>query len=140
MAEHKHYYLPAEGQLVEVTKDVYTEYYKFQRKETYQIEKDQENGVMSYNALDNGETVGEALFADPNTDSPESKLIANENLNLLKTSINTLSEDEQALIHAIYYEEKTEQMCATDIGLSKSGVRYRHKKILKKLRKKMNFL
>ena len=48
-----------QGQLVEVSPEVYYAYFHMERQERWQEEKQQEHGVMSYDALDNAETVGQ---------------------------------------------------------------------------------
>ena len=52
MADKENYYIPVEGKLVDVEESVYTAYYKMSRRERYLEERDQENGVMSYDALE----------------------------------------------------------------------------------------
>lgn len=64
MADKENYYIPVEGKLVEVEKTVYTAYYKMSRRERYLEERDQENGVMSYDALDHNGMVGQEAFQD----------------------------------------------------------------------------
>ena len=54
MCKTPKYYIPINGSLIEVTKEVYDSYYQYSRKEQYQEEQAQENGVFSYDALDNG--------------------------------------------------------------------------------------
>lgn len=138
MSEHKQYLLPVEGQLIEVTKDVYVAYYKALRRETYQIEQLQNNGVVSYNALDNGETVGESMFSDPKSLSMEEELINKEYLKRLLMCIKKLSLDEQNLIRAIYYDNESLRELARKMNLSKSAIHYRHKQVLEKLKNYMN--
>lgn len=58
MADKDNYYIPVEGKLVEVEETVYTAYYKMSRRERYLEERYQENGVMSYDALDHKGMVG----------------------------------------------------------------------------------
>ena len=64
MADKKNYYIPVDGKLVEVEETVYTAYYKMSRRERYLEERDKENGVMSYDALDNNGLVGQEMFQD----------------------------------------------------------------------------
>lgn len=64
MADKENYYIPVDGKLVEVEETVYTAYYKMSRRERYLEERDQENGVMSYDALDHNGMVGQEAFQD----------------------------------------------------------------------------
>ena len=138
MSEPKRYQLLVEGQLIEVTQEVYAAYYKALRRETYQNEQFQNNGVFSYNALDNGEVVGESMFSDPKSLSMEEDLINKEYLKLLLTCIKELSLDEQNLIRAIYYEKESLRELAQKMNMSKSAIHYRHKQVLEKLKNLMN--
>ena len=138
MSEPKRYQLLVEGQLIEVTQEVYAAYYKALRRETYQNEQFQNNGVFSYNALDNGEVVGESMFSDPKSLSMEEDLINKEYLKLLLTCIKELSLDEQNLIRAIYYENESLRELARKMNVSKSAIHYRHKQVLEKLKNLMN--
>ena len=51
-------FIPINGKLIPVTKELYDDYYKEARKELYQEEQAQENGVFSYDSLDNGRLLG----------------------------------------------------------------------------------
>lgn len=138
MSEPKRYQLLVEGQLIEVTQEVYAAYYKALRRETYQNEQLQNNGVFSYNALDNGEVVGESMFSDPKFLSMEDALINKEYLKRLFVCIKELSLNDQILIHAIYYENKSLRELARKMNVSKSAIHYRHKQVLEKLKNLMN--
>ena len=46
MADKGKYYIPVEGELVEVEENVYVIYYRMGRRERYIEERDQENGVV----------------------------------------------------------------------------------------------
>lgn len=56
MADKEKYMIKVEGKLVEVTPDVYYAYFRMERQERWQEEKQQGHAVMSYDALDDGET------------------------------------------------------------------------------------
>lgn len=64
MAEKEKYIINIQGQLVEVTPDIYHLYFRMERQERGQEEKKQRNDVVSYDALDNGETVGAEALRD----------------------------------------------------------------------------
>ena len=60
--EREQYVLYIEGFLVEVTKEVYLEWYQSRRREKYQTEKQKKHGVCSLDAigqLSQGEYMGE---------------------------------------------------------------------------------
>lgn len=58
MAEKEVYIIKVEGELVEVSPEVYYAYFRMERQERGQEEKKQRNSVVSYDALDSDETVG----------------------------------------------------------------------------------
>jgi RNA polymerase sigma factor (sigma-70 family) len=140
MCKTQKYYIPINGALIEVTKDVYDSYYQFSRKEQYQEEQAQENGVFSYDALDNGRLLGSELFSNPTDLTLEENIITQELLDLLHRCINALPSADRELIQQLYYNNRSTRSYAKDIGASKSGVSYRHEQILSKLRILMKIL
>ena len=140
MIKQEPYFIPINGNLIEVTAEVYKEYYRLRRSEEYRLEQEKENGVFSYDALDNGELVGEEIFSDPDEKTVEEKVLSQELFDLLHRCISALPTTDQQLIRAIYFEGKSERSYAKDIDLSKSTINYRHDQILTKLRLLMNIL
>ena len=55
MADKEKYMINIQGKLIEVSEDVYYAYFRMERQERRQEEKQQKHGVVSYNALDNGD-------------------------------------------------------------------------------------
>jgi len=140
MADKENYYIPVEGKLVEVEEPVYTEYYRMGRRERNLEERDQENGVMSYDALDNNGLVGQEMFQDRERGTLEDMALAKELLEQLHRCIGMLPKAEQDLIHAIYFEGMRDTEYARKAKMSQSGVSRKHKKTLSKLRFLMNFM
>ena len=58
MADKEKYMIKIQGNLIEVSEDVYYAYFRMERQERWQEEKKQWHVVVSYAALGNGETVG----------------------------------------------------------------------------------
>lgn len=133
-------FIPINGKLIPVTKELYDDYYKEARKETYQEEQAQENGVFSYDALDNGRLLGAELFANPDDVPIEEKIITEELHDLLHRCINALPRADRELINSLYYNNQSERSYAKELGSSKSGINYRHEQILSKLRILMKIL
>ena len=71
MAEKDKYIIKVEGKLVEVTPEVYYAYFRMERQERGQEEKKQQHDVISYDALDNCETVGMEAMPDVSIPSVE---------------------------------------------------------------------
>ena len=140
MADKEKYMIKVEGKLVEVTPDVYYAYFRMERQERWQEEKQQGHAVVSYDALDDGETVGVEVVPDLTTPSMEEAVMTREIHEKLHRAVDALPKAERELIQAIYFDGFTEKEYAVSSGLSQQGVSYRLRKILSKLRIFMNFL
>lgn len=140
MADKEIYYIPVEGKLVEVEESVYTTYYKMSRRERYLEERDRENGVMSYDALDNNGLVGQEMFKDTQAGTLEDMALAKELRSQLHRCVGMLPRAEQELIQAIYFEGMNDSEYARKTKMSQSGISRKHKRILSKLRFLMNFM
>ena len=140
MADKEKYMIKVEGKLVEVTPDVYYAYFRMERQERWQEEKQQGHAVMSYDALDDGETVGVEVVPDLTTPSMEEAVMTREIHEKLHRAVDAFPKAERELIQAIYFDGFTEKEYAVSSGLSQQGVSYRLRKILSKLRIFMNFM
>ena len=140
MADKEKYMIKVEGKLVEVTPDVYYAYFRMERQERWQEEKQQGHAVMSYDALDDGETVGVEVVPDLTTPSMEEAVMTREIHEKLHRAVDALPKAERELIQAIYFDGFTEQEYAVSSGLSQQGVSYRLRKVLSKLRIFMDFI
>ena len=134
MADKEKYFIRLQGKLIEVSEDVYYAYFQMERQERTQEEKYQRNHVVSYDALDNGETVGVEGVADLETPSMEELVMAKELRDRLHHAIEALPKAERELIRAIYFEDMTEKEYAKRTGMSQTGVSYRRRNILSKLK------
>lgn len=140
MADKENYYIPVEGKLVEVEEPVYTEYYRMSRRERYLEERDQENGVMSYDAMDNNGLVGQEMFQDRERGTLEDMALAKELLERLHRCIQMLPKAERDLIQAIYFEGMSDREYASKVGKTQPAVSSRHKKTLSKLKMLLDFM
>ena len=140
MAEKDKYIIKVEGKLVEVTPEVYYAYFRMERQERSQEEKKQRNEVLSYDALDNGETVGIEAVPDLTSPSMEERAVTREICEKLHRAVDALPRAERELIQAIYFDGFTEKEYAVSSGLSQQGVSYRLRKVLSKLRIFMDFI
>ena len=111
-----------------------------ERQERSQEEKKQRNEVLSYDALDNGETVGIEAVPDLTSPSMEERAVTREICEKLHRAVDALPRAERELIQAIYFDGFTEKEYAVSSGLSQQGVSYRLRKILSKLRNFMDFI
>ena len=140
MAEKDKYIIKVEGTLVEVTPEVYYAYFRMERQERWQEEKLQGHDVVSYDALDNTETVGVEVLPDLSLPSMEEVMMSREIYEKLHRAVEALPKEERDLIHAIYFEGKSEREYARILGISQNSTLKRRRKILSKLKKFMNFL
>lgn len=137
MAEGKKYRLKAQGQMVEVTREVYLTYYGIERHTRTLDEKDVRNGKVLYSDLDTEETLGEEMLPDFDAEPVEDAAVDNVLAGELKRCLAMLPAEDLALIRALYYEGLTEREYARKIKLSQKGVNKRRHKILDKLRAMM---
>ena len=110
MADNEKYFIRLHGKEIEVSEDVYYAYFQVARQERTQDEKLQRNHVVSYDAMDNEGMVGAEAFEDLEAPSMEE------------------------LIRAIYFEGMTEKEYAKWTGMSQTGISYRRRSILSKLK------
>lgn len=134
MADKEKYMIKIQGDLIEVSEDVYYAYFRMERQERWQEQKKQEHDVVSYDALDNGETVGAENMADRVAPSMEELAMTRELHDRLNHAVEALPKADRELIRAIYYDGQTEKEYAETVGMSQTGISYRRRKILSKLK------
>ena len=139
MADKEQFFIPIEGKLIEVEENVYIAYYKMGRRERYLVERDQKNGVLSYDALDQDGIVGQEMMNDREADSLEELVMAKDLKSKLHLCIEILSKSERELIQAIYFDGMSDTEYSKRIRKSQQTVSYRRKKVLSKLKRLMNF-
>ena len=137
MAEKK-YYIRVPEALVEVSKEIYVEFYRSERRLRTLEEKDQRNGLISYNAFDTDEGLGEEYVADLNSSSLEDLAIARLMQRKLRSSIEMLPAEDQELIHALFYEQMTEAEFGKRMGISQAAISKWKDRIIKKLQNYIN--
>ena len=140
MADKEKYMIKIEGNLIEVSPDVYYAYFRMERQERGQEEKKQRNAVVSYDALDTEETTGVDVMPDLIAPCPEQQIITGEIYDVLHRAVDALPRAERELIKAIFFDGLTEQQYALTSGTSQQGVSYRLRKILSKLKMFLNII
>lgn len=133
--ENKKYYLYANKQRVEVTKEVYIAYYQSIEQEKYQEKKIKKYKVMSYNALDTDEQTGEETLADPNAQTIEEEIICTQTIEKLRKSLDLLTKDEMELIQGLFYSGVSLRGLSEESNIPLNTLKYRKDKILRKLKK-----
>ena len=133
MAEREKYYIGLNGQIFEVSKELYETYYKGQRKEKYfthdlkqeHTKVDKETGEMivipsredSYERL----LEAEKQFAEE-AENVEDVAVRAVMLEKLNEALRILTDEETAIIHALFYQEISEVELAKKIRNSQNNL------------------
>lgn len=133
MAEREKYYIGLNGQIFEVSKELYETYYKGQRKEKYSTHDlkqehtkvDKETGEMivipsredSYERL----LEAEKQFAEE-AENVEDVAVREVMLEKLNEALRILTDEETAIIHALFYQEISEVELAKKIRNSQNNL------------------
>lgn len=146
MAEREKYYIALDGQAFEVSRELYVAYYKGRRKEKYfthdlkqgHTKVDKETGQITVipSREDSYERLLEAekQFA-AETEDIEDAAIRAVMLEKLNKALHTLTDEEAAIIHALFYQEISEVELAKQLGIARTTLQSRKYKILEKLKK-----
>ena len=137
MAEKKEYFVRVRGTSVLVTQEVYQACHKTKRCTKTLYEKDERHNLVSYDGMDTEDTLGVETISDPHAPSVEDIVLGKVHREKLRLCLSQLTEMEWSLIHALFYEEKTEREYAETLGISQKAVNKRRHKILAKLRRLM---
>lgn len=137
MAEKKEYFVRVQGALVSVSSEVYQACHQTKRYTKTLYEKDQRNGLVSYDSMDTDDVLGEEMIPDQVSEGVEDQAVSRIMKEKLHECITLLSEEEQALIRTLFFEESTERELAQALGISQKAVNKRKKKAIEKLRRLM---
>ena len=131
--------------LVQVSEEIYKEYYKMARRERYlesdiklgRINVDLEKEVITFipskeDSIDRLTEKG-TDFVDPQ--AVEDILCDKATLLILQQAMEELNHEEQKLIQAIYFKKNTVRKIAKEEDVSHVAIVKRHKKVLNKLKK-----
>lgn len=137
MAERKEYRIRVHNALVAVTQEVYRVYYGSRRHEKTLQEKDERNGVVSYNAMDAAGMIGEDMLPDTAAASVEDDVVTKLMCEKLHRCLAQLPKDERELMDALYFQKLTERILAKTTGTHYMTIHNRKVKVLRKLKKMM---
>lgn len=127
-------FLPLHGMLMEVTENVYREFYREERRKKYMEEAERKLGVFSYDQLTTDEMNGADVMIDPSKpveDLVESKMMQEK----LKACLHQLNDEERLIIEALYFRELSERDWAAISGLPQSNIHRQKHRILVRLKK-----
>ena len=137
MAEDKKFFIRVHTVVVPVSEEVFRTYHREKRREKTLGEKDERNGKVSFDAMDNGEILGVEMIPDVNSPSVEDAAISAVLIAQMYQCIELLSESERSLLKALYFDSISEREFAASIGVSQKTINKRRHTILKKLKKYM---
>jgi len=129
----KRFVIRINGELIDVTEEVYKAYYSAGRQERTQLERDARNRLVHYDAWDTEKSVGAEAIASPDQ-RPEDIVVGGMSAEKLKSCLNKLSEEERELIHALFYLGETLSSLARRLEIPRKTLEGRRDKILRKLR------
>ena len=126
-------YLFVGGKPVAVSDEVYSEFYRYRRREKTLEEKDSRRGLLRYDSWDNSRSNGAEAVRDPGQ-SVEELITERETHERLCAALCTLSSGERELINALYYDGEPIAAMARRIGVPQRTLGYRRDRALKKLK------
>lgn len=128
------FFIPLHGMLMEVTEEIYRDFYKSQRRQKYIDERSVGNGDFSYDMLTTDDFNGEDILIDTSQEI-DNAVIHKIMLDKLSDSILLLSDDEQELINALFFRNLSERKWSDETGIPQKTINDRKHRIIAKLKK-----
>lgn len=120
-----------DGTLVEVNREIYLEWYRSERRERYQKERDRKYGVCSLEGL---EEKGHLSQRDVCVgDVTQEAALRNIWWDRLRQTLEKLPEQEARLIVLLYFEKVTLKKAAEIFRCSRKSIESRRQRILKEM-------
>ena len=127
-------FIPVQGCLLEVVKEQYTDFYRDKERWRYLQKLDTKNSLLSLDGFVDDEGNALDFIADEAVDIAEAVVNA-VMVDRLKDALPLLSDIEQTLIQAIFFDGFSEREVGLRLGITQSVVNKRKIKILAKLKK-----
>lgn len=129
----KQYYIPIEGKLIEVTREVYIAYYQAERRERYLIEQEQKHGVI-YMGADQEKYMEKYTQLQKINQGTESQAVERVYLDSL---IKGLGEKEQEVFYFCCLEGYSLRAAADRMGIHYLKARRLLKRVCEKLKNRL---
>ena len=129
-------FIPVQGCLLEVVREQYTDFYRDKERWRYLKKLDTNHKLLSLEGFTDSEGNVLDFIVDEAVDVAETVVHA-VMVDRLEASLPLLSDGEQALVKAIFFEELSEREVGVWLGITQSVVNKRKTKILAKLKKIM---
>ena len=127
-------FIPVQGCLLEVVREQYADFYKDKERWRYLKKLDTNHKLLSLEGFTDSEGNMIDFAIDETVDVAETVVHA-VLVDRLRAALPLLSDSEQTLIQAIFFEEFSEREVGLRLGITQSVVNKRKAKILAKLRK-----
>ena len=127
-------FIPVQGCLIEAVREQYADFYKEKERWRYLQKLDTNHSLLSLEGFTDSEGNVIDFVVDEAVDVAETVVHA-VMVDRLKTAMSLLSDSEQTLIQAIFFEELSEREVGLRLGVTQSVVNKRKAKTLAKLRK-----
>ena len=127
-------FIPVQGCLLEVVREQYADFYKEKERWRYLKKLDTNHSLLSLEGFTDSEGNILDFIVDEAVDVAETVVRA-VMVDRLKAALSLLSDGEQALVNAIFFEELSEREVGLRLGITQSVVNKRKAKTLAKLRK-----
>lgn len=120
-----------DGTLVEVSREVYLEWYQSRRRERYQKEKSRKHGICSLEELEKkGDFWGMSFCV---CDCLEETVLRNICRDEVREALGKLPEPDAKLIDLLYFKETTVTDAANKCNCSRKTIQNRRRRILEEL-------
>ena len=127
-------FFPIQGCLLEVVREQYTDFYRDKERWRYLQKLDTKNRLLSLDGFTDSEGNPLDFITDEAVDIAETVVNA-VMVDRLKAALPLLSDSEQELIQAIFFDGLSEREVGARLGITQSVVNKRKARILIKLRK-----
>lgn len=127
--------LKVNGILVEVSEEVYIEYYRLERRERYQVERDISKGKLYYDGFNMEDSTGSEFITSSSQKSVEELVELKYMTEQLLNVFTMLDNKEQLLLQNIYYQNKSVRQISREWNIPESTLRRKHEELLLKMRK-----
>ena len=127
------FFIPLHGMIMEVDETAYRDFYKAKDRDEYLTWRTRHKDI-SYSQFDDDECSGEDLLVDLNAEFTDA-VIWKITVDKLRLIISMLPEDEQELIHALFFRGLSERKWSEECGIPQRTINDRKRRILAKLKK-----
>ena len=127
-------FIPVQGCLIETEQTHYIEFYRDKERWRYLKKLDADNSLLSLEAFESDDDNSIDFIADGEVNVAET-VVHRMMLDKLRSALAMLSEDEQNLVNAIFFQDLSEREWSNISGIPQKTINDRKRRILAKLKK-----